>query len=81
MSTVETHLDSMILKAIEKHPHLKQRKLRFERQDGRVVLRGVVSSYYQKQLAQEAVRRLDGIEQIENELEVEWSRDPGHVAT
>jgi len=36
------------------------------------VLRGVVSSYYQKQMAQEAVRRLQGVEGIENHLEVDW---------
>jgi osmotically-inducible protein OsmY len=78
MSTIEKSLDSRILSAIEKHPHLKQRRLRFEHQDGRVVLRGVVNSYYQKQLAQEAIRRVDGVDHIENQLEVEWLRDDRH---
>ena len=78
MSTMEKTLDSLILSAIEKHPHLKQRKLHFEHQDGRVVLRGIVNSFYQKQLAQEAVRRVDGVDHIENQLEVQWLRDPGH---
>ncbi|MCA9143890.1 MAG: BON domain-containing protein [Planctomycetaceae bacterium] len=35
-----------------------------------VVLRGRVSSFYQKQIAQEIVKQLDGIESINNELEV-----------
>jgi osmotically-inducible protein OsmY len=44
--------------------------LRFETEQGRVVLKGVVRSFFQKQMAQEALRRVDGVEQIFNELEV-----------
>lgn len=72
MATAESTLDSLIASAIERHPHLKRRNLRFETQEGRVVLRGTVSSYYQKQMAQEALRRLKGVDQIENHLEVNW---------
>uniref|UniRef100_A0A7C4LJV6 BON domain-containing protein n=1 Tax=Schlesneria paludicola TaxID=360056 RepID=A0A7C4LJV6_9PLAN len=39
--------------------------------DGVVVLTGRVRSYYHKQLAQEALRRLTGIGRIHNELCVE----------
>lgn len=73
MSTVENTLDTLISTTIQKHPHLKRRRVHFETQQGRVVLRGTVSSYYQKQLAQEAVRRLQGVDSIENQLEVDWS--------
>jgi osmotically-inducible protein OsmY len=69
-------LDSTIFSAISEHPHLKRRKLRFETQEGHVVLRGVVGSYYHKQLAQEAVRRLEGVHSIENNLEVDWTALP-----
>ncbi len=72
MSIAPSPLHSLISSAIEKNPHLRQRKLRFETQEGCVVLRGVVNSYYQKQMAQEAVRRLEGVDQIENHLEVNW---------
>ena len=64
MSTVENTLDTLISTTIQKHPHLKRRRVHFETQQGRVVLRGTVSSYYQKQLAQEAVRRLQGVDSI-----------------
>jgi osmotically-inducible protein OsmY len=37
-----------------------------------VVLKGVVHSYFQKQMAQEAVRHVDGVQHIDNELEVTW---------
>jgi len=75
MSTVESALNSLISATIEQNPHLKCRKLRFETQEGRVVLRGVVNSYYQKQMAQEALRRLEGVDHIENHLEVNWSNN------
>jgi osmotically-inducible protein OsmY len=73
MSTLPSPLDSLISTAIEQNPHLRRRKLRFETQEGRVVLRGVVTSYYQKQMAQEALRRLEGVDHIENHLEVNWT--------
>lgn len=39
-------------------------------EEGRVTLRGVVCSYYRKQLAQEAAMRTDGVCSVHNELEV-----------
>ena len=36
----------------------------------RVVVRGVVSSYYEKQMAQETLLRVDGVETVDNHLEV-----------
>ena len=38
--------------------------------DGVLVLRGRSKSYYRKQLAQEAVRGIDGVVQVVNEIEV-----------
>ena len=38
--------------------------------EGVLTLRGRVSSYYLKQLAQELIRRLDGTEEVNNRLEV-----------
>lgn len=58
--------------AITNSPYLVGRKLRFEEEQGRVVLRGVVNSFFQKQMAQEALRRVEGVGEIENELEVMW---------
>ena len=69
----EVMLSDQIHTAISSNPYLSGRKLRFETKQGRVVLRGVVGSYFQKQMAQEAVRRVKGVEEIENALEVAWS--------
>jgi osmotically-inducible protein OsmY len=56
--------------AIQSNPFVANRNLRFETREGRVILRGKVGSYFQKQMAQEALRRVDGVEAIENYLEV-----------
>jgi len=48
-------------------------ELRFvscEFHEGVLTLRGRVSSYHLKQLAQELIRRLDGAEEVNNRLEV-----------
>jgi osmotically-inducible protein OsmY len=72
MSTtpIEVPLSDKVLVALERNPHLYGRTLRFETESGRVTLRGVVRTYFQKQMAQEVVRRIDGVDEICNELEV-----------
>ena len=72
MTSAQIDLDSLIAATIRKSPHLKSHKLQVEIQQGHVVLRGVVNSYYTKQMAQETLRRIEGVEQIENQLEVHW---------
>jgi len=53
-------------------PYISSRNLRCEHRQGLLILQGRVESYYQKQLAQEAVARLEGVAQVVNELEVTW---------
>ncbi len=67
---IDIPLDQKVLMALERNPYVSQRSLRFEMAEGRVTLRGVVRSYFQKQMAQEALRRIDGVQEIYNELEV-----------
>ncbi len=66
-------LDDRVLTALERNPYLTRRNLRFETEQGRVTLRGVVTSYFQKQMAQEALRNVEGVAEIANELEVSWA--------
>jgi len=66
-------LDDRVTVALEGNPYVAGRNLRFESSEGRVTLRGVVGSYFQKQMAQEAVRRVEGVDEIANELEVAWA--------
>jgi len=72
MLTQAPPLDDRVLVALERNPYIAGRNLRFETSQGRVTLRGVVASYFQKQMAQEAIRRVDGVAEITNELEVSW---------
>ena len=59
--------------ALDDHPNVPKRNLRIEASDGRITLHGTVHSYYQKQMAQEVLRRLEGIQTIDNQLEVSWT--------
>lgn len=65
-------LNDRVLTALERNPYLSNKSLRFETSSGRVTLRGVVGTYFQKQMAQEAIRYVDGVDEIANELEVCW---------
>ena len=75
MSTTSSNtiicLEDRVQDAIDHNPYLSRRKLRCEAREGHVVLRGTVRSYFQKQMAQESVRNIDGITSIENCLEVD----------
>ena len=59
--------------ALSTNPHVPSRQVRVEAADGRVVLTGNVKSFFQKQMAQEAIRRIDGVQMIDNMLEVTWA--------
>jgi osmotically-inducible protein OsmY len=58
--------------ALQQNPHLTRGKVQLVADEGRVVLSGVVNSFFQKQMAQEALRRIEGVESIENHLQVHW---------
>ena len=74
MSATHASLDHLVHQALSQSPFLATtRQVRFETQEGKVVLQGVVNSYYQKQMAQETLRRVKGVDQIENRLEVCWT--------
>ena len=70
MAPLDNPLKDKVLSALQCNPHLSRRNFRFETEQGRVTLRGVVRTYYQKQMAQEALRHIDGVDEISNELEV-----------
>jgi osmotically-inducible protein OsmY len=59
--------------ALTTSPHVPSHQVVVEAVDGRIVLKGSVTTFFQKQMAQEAVRRVDGVEQIDNLLQVNWS--------
>jgi BON domain len=70
-ATLSTPLFERIHEALTANPHVP-RQVRVEAADGHVVLKGSVRSFFEKQMAQEAIRRVDGVQMIDNLLEVNW---------
>ena len=71
-STTTPMLHHQIAEAIVHNPHLDSRRIKIRTNRGRVVIWGSTESYFEKQMAQEALRGIEGITSIKNELEVEW---------
>jgi len=63
-------LSDRIFHALERQPHLVGRRVSYEILADDVVLTGSVRTYFQKQMAQETLRNIDGINRIINDLEV-----------
>ena len=57
---------------LRSNPHWPVRRVSCECDEGRLFLRGRLSSFFHKQLAQEAVANVDGVTQVINEIEVTW---------
>lgn len=60
--------------AIRENPHLSGYHVFCQEESGIIVLHGRVRTFFQKQMAQETLKKLEGVEQIINELEVDWLR-------
>ena len=73
--TVRTNFDIRIDQDLANHPLMKGKNVRIQQEKRRVILEGDVDSYYDKQMLQEVVRRIEGVEEIENRLLVEWASD------
>jgi len=63
-------LEQLVHSALARNSHVRGRNLDIEVDEDHVVLRGVVGTYYQKQIAQESIRSIDGVNSIRNEIEV-----------
>ena len=57
---------------LSQSPYLTSRQLQIEAKNGNVRLAGTVGTFYQKQMAQELARRVDGVQNVENQLQVNW---------
>jgi osmotically-inducible protein OsmY len=71
-----------VRRCLRASPYRQVRTLSCEHREGVLVLRGQVSSFYHKQVAQEAVRHFPGVEVIINAVDVlaarqseQWSSD------
>jgi len=67
----ESHsLRDVVQATLARSPHITGRNLRVDLIDDEVILTGAVATYYQKQMAQESVRGIEGVTVVRNELEV-----------
>ena len=55
---------------LRRNPYLALKSVSCEWRDGVLVLRGCLPSYYLKQVAQEVVARLEGVQAVDNQLQV-----------
>ena len=66
--------NSELARRVESYLHSKQvrslRSVRVEAQHGRVVLRGAVGSFYEKQLCLNCTRRVAGVQDLVDEIQV-----------
>lgn len=67
-------LNRKIVAALGRCSYIRNSSLRLDVRSGRVVLSGDVPSYFLKQMAQESLRSVEGVEEIQNELEVSGGR-------
>ena len=67
-----SRLLEQVRSALSQSPSLSPRHVQIEATDGNIRLEGTVTSFYQKQMAQELARRVDGVEKVENRLQVNW---------
>ncbi|QDS94067.1 BON domain protein [Roseimaritima multifibrata] len=58
--------------ALKTHPHLRRVLVKSQHQEDRVVLSGSVDTFFLKQMAQEAVRDIPGVDEIDNQLSVDY---------
>ena len=67
---VEIPISELARQKLRQHPNRALKKISCEFKDGVLILRGRLPSFYLKQVTQEIVVRLDGIERIDNQIEV-----------
>jgi len=60
----------LVERCLRSNPYLALKNISCDLLDGVLVLRGCLPTYYLKQIAQEAVASLEGIERIDNQIQV-----------
>ena len=65
-----SHLEEVAESRLRGHAYLALRNISCNYHNGMLVLRGCVPTYYLKQMAQEVVTQLEGVEHVENRIQV-----------
>lgn len=59
---------------------LKWHEFQVDSAEGHITVRGAVPSFYHKQVAQELIRRIEGVTRVENQLKVHWKATAAEIA-
>jgi osmotically-inducible protein OsmY len=66
-------LSQRVEHAIVHNPHLNGCNIHYQTDDaGKLTIEGEAETFFAKQMAQEILRRVKGVQRIENELTVDW---------
>ena len=74
MHDADSDLVQRVQQALIRSEFVDSRWVRPEVRDGVVTLTGTLPTYYQKQMAQEHLRRVEGVDQIYNDIMVQRRR-------
>jgi osmotically-inducible protein OsmY len=72
LSAPPSSLLAQVHGALSSSPYVSLHSFHVETSGSTVRLHGQVGTFFQKQMAQELIRRVDGVERIENLLQVNW---------
>jgi hypothetical protein len=68
----EQSLLAEVVAVLRDSPYFELSRLDCRVSDGRVEMRGILSSYFLKQMAQEAVLGLNAAKEVQNLVQVQW---------
>lgn len=70
MQDLQTRIIELVERCLHRNPYLAMRHVSCDYHDGVLILRGCLPTYYLKQLAQQVVVGLQGVERIDNQIQV-----------
>ena len=62
-----------VISAFVHNPHVNLNTMHIETRGENVTIKGTAQTFFEKQMAQEAIRKVDGVKSIHNCLEVVWN--------
>jgi len=68
-----TLFTDLVINAVVHNPHVDLSTMHIETRGENVTIHGTAQTFFEKQMAQEAIRKIDGVKAIDNCLEVVWN--------
>ena len=68
-----TQFSDQVINAVIHNPHVDLSTMHIETSGDNVTIHGTAQTFFEKQMAQEAIRKIDGVNAIDNCLQVVWN--------